>query len=207
MEVMAKSSARLLLLLAVLVLGSGCPEDKTVDPEVPEDMREIVVWNLGEPDEIQTGGDGATAYYYYFYDNAELNLVYVFMKSEAGNWEITNTYLSDYHFGRTLYHAPSITHTPVSESLPGVDIPITAIISDDVCVENATLCYWVPGAPDSTEVVMSLLQTDSTYTATIPAEQVTGTGIEYFITATDNDSHTSRLPKLRGCYTLTIPVE
>lgn len=177
-----------------------------------DNMIEKVVWNIGEPDEIYHGGYGVNEYYYYYYDNAELNIVYVFMKSSpgcgsSGNWYIAQTYVGSLNFGRELYTPPTIKHAPVKTAAPGTAIPITAVIYDDDYVKDAILYYKVAGQPDSTadstEVVMYPSLTDSSYTATIEADAVTTAGVEYFIMAYD-DEHKSRLPELRGYFTITV---
>ncbi len=82
---------------------------------------------------------------------------------------------------------PQIDHTPVIISEPGVDILISADVTDNTdFVESVNLFYRVPGGtPFYTMMVMNNVM-DDTYEATIPGSEMTQQGLEYYIKATDN---------------------
>jgi len=80
--------------------------------------------------------------------------------------------------------APTITHTAVTTATAEQSITITATITDDgLGMESATLYYRKTGDADFTAVTMT--RTDDTYTRTIPSDDVTTDGVEYYISATD----------------------
>ncbi len=94
--------------------------------------------------------------------------------------------------------APDVYHSPVYTATTGNKVIISATVSDNIGIENATLYYRVKGTDEWKTVQMS--KSNSKYTASIPAAFVTTEGIEYYISAFDGvnytfaGSHTSENP-------------
>lgn len=82
---------------------------------------------------------------------------------------------------------PQIVHTPVAIAPIGVDIAISADVTDATqFVDMVELYYRIAGGtPIYTLLDMSNSGGD-TYETTIPGAQMTGLGLEYYIKATDN---------------------
>ena len=79
---------------------------------------------------------------------------------------------------------PAITHTAVKKADVDTKIKITATITDEgLGVQSATLHYRKTGETNYTKVDMTA--DGDTYSAEIPAKDVTKDGIEYYIKATD----------------------
>ena len=183
-------------ILFVLILFS-CSDEK--------DMREGVIDAYGEPDVIDEGGSGAYKWMLYVYLHKDINRVYEFRKSAPGcggegQWYVENVYYSDYHFNYELYQPPVIQHSPVVTAPSGKPVTITAIITDDEQVLTADLFYKAVGTQDSVAVEMTV--SESVYSAVIPAEVVTQTGVMYFIESSDGE-HTSQMPP-DGFFTITV---
>lgn len=193
------SLIRMFFLVTGLILLYCCSTNE-------DDMRQKTVNELGDPDEIATGGYGVDVYQIYYYDNTNIDRVYVYRKSasgcgSSGNWYIYNTYMASW-LDRTMYTPPKIVHTPVKSSPAGKSILITATITDDSYVKNAIVYYCVLGDTTFLPVTMGLV--DSTlYSADIPAESVTTKGVSYYLVANDA-SHSSRLPSPKGTYTINV---
>jgi hypothetical protein len=90
--------------------------------------------------------------------------------------------------------APNIALLSVSPLSPAVDqqITVTATITDNYSVQSALLAYRKGG--DVAFFTISMSKTGDSYQAVIPAAAVTSRGIEYYITASDYSSNSSRLP-------------
>ena len=87
--------------------------------------------------------------------------------------------------------------TPTS----GADITVSAEIADNSGVQEATLHYLLGGQTTFSKTEPMLLQSGTnTYTGTIPASEVTPSGLLYFITSTDGLSNAS------SSATFSIPV-
>ncbi len=82
---------------------------------------------------------------------------------------------------------PNIVHTPVTSSGIGIDILISADVTDNTDnVQSVNLYYRISGGtPNYTEMTMNLTG-GNTYEATIPGAEMTSQGIDYYIKATDN---------------------
>ncbi|MDI6792534.1 MAG: VWA domain-containing protein [bacterium] len=81
---------------------------------------------------------------------------------------------------------PTITHTPVTNSLPDAAVTITASVKDATdYVEEVVLFYRIPGYVlyDRVEMTNS---SGSIYSGVIPGSVVTTAGVEYYIFARDN---------------------
>ncbi|MEM3652663.1 MAG: Ig-like domain-containing protein [Nitrososphaerales archaeon] len=98
---------------------------------------------------------------------------------------------------------PTITHTPITTAAINTSVEISATITDNVNVKEATLNYRVVGAAEYTVVAMSAV--GNTYTATIPATAVTAKGVEYYISASDTAGNTARAPAA-GAYIINVMV-
>lgn len=190
---------RMIFLVSGLILFFSCSTKE-------EDMRQRTVDELGPPDEIVEGGYGVDQYLYYFYDNKDIDRVYMYRKSapgcgSSGNWYIYNTYMSSW-WGRTLYTPPKIVHNPVKAAPAGKSILISAQVTDDQYVKDVIMHYRVLG--DSTFMPVTMGLVDSTrYSADIPADKVTTIGVEYYIEAHDA-AHSSRMPQIKGTYVVSI---
>ena len=193
------SLVRMLFLVSGLILFFSCSTNE-------EDMRQKTVDELGVPDEIANGGYGVDTYQIYYYDNKNIDRVYLYRKSapgcgSSGNWYIYNTYMSSW-MSRTLYEPPKIVHTPIKTAPAGKSILVSANVTDDNYVKDVILHYRALG--DTTFLPVTFGNADTTlYTADIPAEIVTAAGVEYYIEAHDA-AHTSRLPNLKGTYVISI---
>ncbi len=194
------SLIRMLVLVSGILFLFSCMEE--------DDMRLKTVAELGEPDEIMSGGYGPDVYELYFYDRADINRVYQYRKSASGcgsqgNWYVANVYLSDLHFQRELYEPPKIEHTPLKTAATGTLIQITARITDDNYVKDAIMYYRIPTEEDFLPLTMSL-EDSSRFSAEITPDRVTSAGIEYYIEATDSRDHKTRLPERSGTYVITV---
>jgi hypothetical protein len=88
---------------------------------------------------------------------------------------------------------PAISHTPITRITEGEELLITAEITDDIEVTDASLFYRQSGETDYTEIRM-INTYDDEWTAEIPSYAVTTEGIDYYIFATDgfNDAREPR---------------
>ncbi|MFA6472039.1 MAG: hypothetical protein WCU00_08365 [Candidatus Latescibacterota bacterium] len=183
-----RSLIKVCSIVAGIILLFSCSNEK--------DMREATKAELGEPDVTQSGGTGAYQYEIFIYTNKNINRAYYYNKSascggQSGQWYVTTVYTAE-DLGYALYTSPTIVHTAVKTAEPDKSLVITATVTDDIEVENVILFYRKPGETDYQPITMS--PEDTIFTAEIPSDQVTTTGIQYYLEATDNDSHKSRLP-------------
>jgi hypothetical protein len=79
---------------------------------------------------------------------------------------------------------PSVTHTPVTSGTSGPPIQISADITDNNVLDEVFLYYKKP--TDSTYTALQMSVSGDTYSADIPANEVTSEGLEYYISASDN---------------------
>ncbi|MGE5631515.1 MAG: CehA/McbA family metallohydrolase [Caulobacteraceae bacterium] len=86
--------------------------------------------------------------------------------------------------------APIITHTPVTEANAGLDLTITAVISDDRQLTNAAVYYRTKGAAAYGTINMASTENGG-YTAVIPKESLSIEGLEYYIEASDGKNITT----------------
>lgn len=191
---------RIGFLLAALLVFFSCMEE--------EDMREKMVNEIGEPDEILTGGFGADQYEIYFYDRKDLNIAYFYQKSapgcgSQGNWYVANAISpADIYYDRETYVPPKIVHSPVKTAPPGQIIHISATVTDDQYVKDVILYCRTRGETDF--LLITMAPGDSTtYIGGIPAERVSVAGVEYYIEASDS-GHKSRLPRIKGVFLITV---
>ncbi|EMR74038.1 fibronectin type III domain-containing protein, partial [Thaumarchaeota archaeon SCGC AB-539-E09] len=93
---------------------------------------------------------------------------------------------------------PEIIHSPVTNGVKGVSIDVSAIISDDIGVEEAEIYYRRGGDERFLSLEMNTTGLDS-YSVTIPASFVTVETIEYYISTNDGSNpvtHPSTVPAL-----------
>lgn len=175
-----------------------------------EDMRQKTVKELGEPDEIVTGGYGVDEYEIYYYDNINIDRAYMYQKSASGcggsgNWYIANTWMASWDSSREIYEPPTIIHSPVKTAALGTAILIQAEVTDDNYVKDVILYYCA--LPDTNFLAATMSFKDSTtYFSEIPADMVTASGVEYYLEAHDS-AHTSRLPEIRGTYLISVSAD
>ena len=92
-------------------------------------------------------------------------------------------------------HPPQILHTPLLSLTPNTALTIAAEVTDETNYLDAVeLYYRKPGAMLHTVVNMSSTGGD-TYEGTIPAAQVTGEGLQYYIRAKDDFGIAVRYPQ------------
>lgn len=94
---------------------------------------------------------------------------------------------------------PAITITSPNPSGPspqpaGSSIDVEATLASDLGVNAATLHVRRGGAPSFTEIPQSLSGSTIAYEETIPANDVTARGVDFYLTATDANGTTSRMP-------------
>lgn len=99
--------------------------------------------------------------------------------------------------------APNIYHSPVYHAFTGSNLVISATVTDNVSISEATLYYRIAGTDTWESKVMT--NNNDKYSAVIPASMITVAGVEYYIDATDGISHT-----LKGSqdapYSVTVQV-
>lgn len=98
--------------------------------------------------------------------------------------------------------AARITHEPQNFSTSDGPVTISAIVTDNIGVENVTLFYRNTHGNNFTSVPM-ILRGESNYAATIPNQDITGSVIEYYIQAVDSTGNLV----LRGSPQLPMRVE
>ena len=86
---------------------------------------------------------------------------------------------------------PTITHTPITSTTVGEPLLITAEITDNIEVIDASLFYRKRGETVYTEVAMTNTL-DNEWTAEIPTSAITTAGIEYYIFASDGANDATR---------------
>ena len=79
--------------------------------------------------------------------------------------------------------APSLYHTPVNQGYEYNNLVISCTASDNVGISNVTLFYRTPG---SEWKELPMLQVNDKFSATIYGSEVSLSGIEYYIVATDD---------------------
>ncbi len=80
---------------------------------------------------------------------------------------------------------PTVAHDLIEGTTPGQDRTITAEADDDGQVDRVTLFYRTQGDLAYSQVSMTNTS-GTTYEATVPGEEITAAGIEYFIEAEDD---------------------
>ena len=79
---------------------------------------------------------------------------------------------------------PVLAHTPVNSAFTGIDIPLTAHVTDNVAVVSVEAFAKTTGTNQYVYLPMNRIagdNKDGTYTATIPAFLIEPQGVEYYI--------------------------
>ena len=84
--------------------------------------------------------------------------------------------------------APNIYHSPVSGAFTGSNLVLSATITDNLNIAYANLYYRVAGTEEWKTIRMNKL--NDTYSAIVPAQYLTVSGLEYYIEAFDGVSCT-----------------
>ena len=107
--------------------------------------------------------------------------IYIWLQDNAGNKNYMNFTTATLKYDKT---APRIVHIPITKGTEGEDITITATVTDDHSgVHNCELYYKKPS--ENSYSVLSMVETDDTYTAKITGSSLTSEGLEYYIEAYD----------------------
>jgi hypothetical protein len=117
------------------------------------------------------------------------NKVYLWLEDVAGNRDYKN-------FGNAILRLdaekPSIKHTPVTREIEGLDIIISANITDNNAGVRDAILYFKGTSFDSyTELEMNLKFGTNTYSIKIPSREVTPDGLEYYLKVRDNANPTN----------------
>ena len=194
------SFIRIILLITAILLAFSCDDTG--------DQRKQTRDALGEPDEIITNDYASFKSELWVYARSDINRVYEYRKSAtgcggSGEWYLYRRFYADYHFQYTLYDPPPvITHTPIESTVPGELLVIEAQVTlhtkatVDTDVKRVDLDYRTVGDSLTTFIVMSIKDEENhIYIGEIPGDEITDKGIEYFIEATSDGQHWSRLPE------------
>lgn len=84
---------------------------------------------------------------------------------------------------------PVITHTPLTTAPAGNSLDITCQAADNIAVSAVKLYYRIKGQTEFKSLNMSLA--DGLYKATVPKEDLTVTGLEYYLEASDGTNVTT----------------
>ena len=87
--------------------------------------------------------------------------------------------------------APVLVHTPVESARAGRAVSISATATDNIAVARVTLHYRKTGDASYRTTDMVATGVNNGYSATIPANYVTAAGVQYYITAEDDDKNTA----------------
>ena len=102
--------------------------------------------------------------------------------------------------------APAISPSSISSAQPeGQDIVINARITDNTAVASAYLYFRRGGERDFKPRIGLRPQGSANYSGTIQKDQVSSSGLEYYIEATDDEGLTARKP-LSGVYAIRVDV-
>lgn len=85
---------------------------------------------------------------------------------------------------------PTVVHTPVNSAFAGSNLTISAIVTDNLSLSKVTLYYRTVGDTVWQEKIMSNL--NDKYSAVIGGNAVTTAGLEYYISAFDGVSTTTK---------------
>lgn len=124
-----------------------------------------------------------------------------------GNLAIADPYTTTGGFISTLdidIDAPSITHTSITSVSEEQPVTVSAEVTDKTGVDEVVLHYRKGGETGFSSIPMNAVE-DDTYEATIPGNDVTSRGIDYFITARDPAGRISREPR-QGYNSITVSI-
>ena len=86
---------------------------------------------------------------------------------------------------------PTLRHTAVTSARAGKQIAISATATDNIAVTSVTLHYRKTGETTYRTTDMVATNVNNGYSAVIPADCVTAAGVEYYLTAKDDDGNTA----------------
>ena len=191
---------RIFFLIIALILAFSC--------EDTGDQREQTRKAIGEPDDIIINDYASFKAEIWIYARSDINRAYEFRKSAAGcggsgEWYLFRRFYADYHFGYPLYDPPpTIIHTPIESTNPDkaliiiTQVTLNEKATIDTLVKRVNIHYRTTGDTLASFIVMSVKdEEENLYTGEIPAEEVTVKGIEYYIEATSDGKHWSKLPQ------------
>jgi immune inhibitor A len=84
----------------------------------------------------------------------------------------------------------TIHHDDIYKAMDAQDLPVMAVVTDDIRVQKVELFYRVAGSAEFIRVPMKENHRQA-YTAVIPASAVTPMGVEYYIAARDSQDNLS----------------
>ena len=100
---------------------------------------------------------------------------------------------------------PDIIHQQIFTHTSDSALTIICDIFDDKKVDNAVLFYRWGGDPGFSNLSLRKETNSTSYKRSIPANEVTSSGVEYYLLAWDNESDSTRLP-LSGYFSVQIIV-
>lgn len=98
--------------------------------------------------------------------------------------------------------APVITHTAITDGNINLDLAITAEVTDNMQVSSVKLYYRVKGISEYSRLDMSAAS--NTYSAAIPKAQLSVSGIEYYIEASDGINTATSPENIASPYEVAI---
>lgn len=102
--------------------------------------------------------------------------------------------------------APVITHTAIAAGNTGIDLTVTASITDDRKLTAATVYYRTTGSLEYKSVAM-VKDSGSGYSAVIPKEELNIAGLQYYIEATDGTNTTTSPADKSVPYNVAVSAE
>jgi len=134
------------------------------------------------------------------FNSGEVVQISIDASDKAGNQMETDSYTFTTY---TKNQPPEITSAIILPRNTNNEIKISAQITDDNAVENAALFYRKGGDP--VFISNSMSANIDSFQATIPASFVTSCGVEYYITATDEEDLAARAPS-DGIFSIQVEV-
>ena len=100
---------------------------------------------------------------------------------------------------------PDIIHQQIFTHTSDSALTINCDIIDDKKVDNAMIFYRWGGDPGFVNLPLRKETNSTSYKSTIPADDVTSSGVEYYLLAWDNESDSTRLP-VSGYFSVQVIV-
>ncbi len=114
-------------------------------------------------------------------------------------WTGGQGYDLDIFFAKQDHTAPVITHTPATLGFAATPFTLTATVSDDDHVDTVMLYCGVSATDQARGIHFSEIS-NNLYQAVIPAEEMMGGYLEYYILANDSAGRITRLPAVEAEY-------